>query len=197
MPTTLNPSDRLNVTLSGGNLTATGTAVGGVRATDQKSAGKWYWEATITAYGSGNDFCGFATGAAALNGNAAMMLGRADASQIFINGSLSGATGGALAPPQSMAVAVDFGAQLIWFRIFGGNWNNNVSDNPATGVGGISFSVIGAGPYFPVLRTGGSGDAWIANFGDTAFAAAVPAGFTAWGVAAAGTTQGARVMVLS
>jgi hypothetical protein len=56
---TLNPSDKHStITLSNGNLTATGdTSSGGatrlVRANMSESSGKWYYEATITGVGAG------------------------------------------------------------------------------------------------------------------------------------------------
>ncbi len=37
-------------------------------------------------------------------------------------------------------VAVDISNLLVWFNVNGGNWNNNVANSPASGVGGIGFS---------------------------------------------------------
>ena len=48
-------------------------------------------------------------------------------------------------------IAIDNNTNTMWVRVNNGNWNNNPSDNPATGSGG--FEVIG-GPFYPVLCPG-------------------------------------------
>jgi len=76
-----------------------------------------------------------------------------------------------------IGIAVDFSGQLIWFRVApAGSWNGSGTANPATGVDGISISVI-AGSRFPTM-TGQGGDAITANFGASAFTGVVPSGFT-------------------
>lgn len=68
---TWNPSDKdADVTLSGGNLIASGTNVGGVRATISKTSGKWTWEVTLTSTSGVFDvFLGIATSTYNLNTN--------------------------------------------------------------------------------------------------------------------------------
>lgn len=41
---------------------------------------------------------------------------------------------------QQIDVAVDLTAKKVWYRVDGGNWNGNSTNNPSTGVGGWSTS---------------------------------------------------------
>lgn len=184
--TAWSPSDKVNVTLTASNLVATATGRGGVRASDPKVTGKYYWEVTASPFTDTGSGVGVAIASAnlsnlSLNGAAAAIAYRSGS--IYINNVNSGATIGNFAG-QTVCVAVDFSAALIWFRQgAAGNWNGNASNNPATAVGGISFTAIGvtAGTtsVYPVGCFGVTNDALTANFGDSAFVGAVPAGFTA------------------
>jgi hypothetical protein len=104
---------------------------------------------------------------------------------ISVNGSATGFNLGLIAASAVIGIAVDFGSQLIWFRIApSGNWNGNGTANPATGVNGASISTI-TGSFFP-LMAGSTSDKVTANFGDIAFSGAVPSGFVAgWPVSTA------------
>ena len=60
---TWNPSDAgADWSFSGGNLVATKTASSSsiVRANTAKTTGKWYWEVTLTAVGTGTEGIGIA-----------------------------------------------------------------------------------------------------------------------------------------
>ena len=206
MPTTWNASDRVNVTLSNGNLTGTGSATtGAVRAVNSDTTNKYYWEITFNVSTNGNTSVGIANPSAVLSTvaptptNAVVCYRNAGA--IWLNGSSTGISIGALTPPAVVCIAVDIGGNLIWFRIgAAGNWNNNATYNPATAVGGVSFSAIhSAGvAIFPLATYGIAAEQTTANFGPTGFTGAVPAGFTAgFGPAAAASTSQARAMVLA
>jgi len=198
MPTTWNPSDKTaGTTLSNGNLTVVFTATGnGVRSIYSDTAGKWYWEATFnsgTAPG-----IGFANASAALSTvwttptNAVVAYN----ASIYVN-NVSQGVAITVNTGNTMAVAIDLGAQRIWFRnvTLSGNWNNNVANNPATNVGGLNIAVLGT-PLFALLAGTGAAN-WSTNFGATTLAGAVPSGFTAgYGPAAAAAAQ-VRVMVLA
>lgn len=70
---------------------------------------------------------------------------------------------------------------LAWCRVGAtGDWNNDPSANPATGAGGIDLTATGdpPNPMGPIVHISGGGQQTF-NFGNTAFAGAVPAGFTA------------------
>lgn len=52
--------------------------------------------------------------------------------------------------------------------------------NPATGIGGVSFSSMAAGPYMLAFGAAATGAAKTADWGGSAFAYADPAGFQPW-----------------
>jgi hypothetical protein len=83
-----------------------------------------------------------------------------------------------------VGMAVDLGAQLIWFRFSRSsattNWNNSGAANPATGVGGFSLSTLAAGPYFAFVTLNQSTDTYTANFGASPYVLAAPSGFGNW-----------------
>ena len=57
-------------------------------------------------------------------------------------------------------IAINNSSNAMWVRVNNGNWNNNPSDNPATGSGGVE--IIG-GPFYPVLCPGYEGTMTIQN----------------------------------
>jgi len=194
--TTWSTTDKsATVTLSGSNLIATAAAAGGlfVRAIDQQIAGKFYWEIKPTVWGSSNTGVGFCPGPAVLTtpsgSSGAQMIALFKAGSIWADGVNTGVTLGARAANDVIGIAVDFAARLVWFRVAAaGNWNGSAANNPATGVGGVPFTVaaIGLGA-FPLATLGANLDSVTANFGDTAFTGAVPSGYTS------GFTAGASV----
>jgi hypothetical protein len=178
--TTWNPADLVNTTLSGGNLVAATTAaIGGVRSVHSLTAGKYFWENTYTVLSSNSLNVGIALATANLSNptTACAKVRRIDG-RILVNNVDSGSSisGGSAVPAGSViGMAVDFTAQLIWCRLgAAGQWNGSGTANPATGVGGISVASI-AGALFALAS--GQLDTITANFGDTAFSGATPAGF--------------------
>jgi hypothetical protein len=199
--TTWNPSDKTNCTLTGSNLIATTAAGGGgVRAVDAKTSGKYYFELTYTTLNTNTISCGISQSSGNLisPGTGTSFVIRLTG-VIRVNGVNSGFSFGVSVPPATIfGIAVDLSGQLIWYRFApSGNWNNDVSANPATGVNGASISSI-AGSLYPFM-SGSTSDKVTANFGDAAFAGAVPSGFTVgWPTGSGGaTTVQARVMVLA
>lgn len=182
--TTWNPSDKTaSVTLSGGNLTAVTSATNqAVRAIDKQITGKFYFEVTCTTIGA-NFGVGLNTGqalptAGAITGTIMIVSG---GGLIYLNGVSTGITIGAVTSGSLLGIAVDITNQLAWFRVgAAGNWNGNAGYAPNTGVGGVNFASIGgpAFPYYPYAAINNTGNTITANFGDTAFTGAVPAGFT-------------------
>jgi hypothetical protein len=200
-PTTFDPASVQSVTLSGGNLVATNTGTTGTNqgaqalASSAKSSGKYYWETTYNIWGDGSVFCLYGcalipTGTSAYNTAGTTGIGGA---RIAITGAITangtgGGTLGSLSQGDTIAIAVDIAALKIWFRgvagpDFGtpGQWNGSaINGDPATGAGGTT--IIG-GSLVPAVCFGGtggvSGNRQTANFGGSAFLAAVPAGFTA------------------
>ena len=199
--TTLSSSDKsANITLSNVNLTATWNAsAGGARSTTSQSGGKFYFEAThnvvrvVAGVGLANAAYPIAS---SFTNTAGTIYARFEAVTIQGNGTNLGSSNNFPSAGQVASFAVDLTAALFWTRVQGGNWNNSATNNPATAVGGISFSYL-TGPFF-VLAGGAAGTAGeqsTVNFGPGGFAFAIPAGFQAWD-AAAGATQ-ARAMVLA
>lgn len=81
-------------------------------------------------------------------------------------------------------IAADLDSMLVWFRTNAGNWNNNASNNPSTGVGGIdlSWALSGASNnlIWPAMNSGSTG-AQNMYLLAADFTQSVPSGYTAWG----------------
>ena len=192
--TVWNGSDKTaSVTLTGSNLIATSVGTGAVRAVDRQVTGKYYWEVTLTtadpSYGTGiaNPNAVLGTLYAAPTGAAIVYA----SGQIWANNVNTGLTLGSLAAGGIvLCLAVDTDARRFWARSgAAGNWNGNVANNPATGVGGVDIAAVGgyAIPFYPAACFSTATHAVTANFGDTAFVGAVPSGYTS------GFTAGASV----
>lgn len=82
----------------------------------------------------------------------------------------------------TLCAALDIDNALLWLRVGAGNWNNNVSANPATGALGISVPhLFGGGPrlVWPAANAGNTSATDL--FLKTAdFTGAVPSGFSSW-----------------
>ncbi len=186
---TLNPSDKgANVTLSGGNLTATNSSgVYAVRGTSSKSTGKKYFEITIGSGAGGNSLSvGIANASAPLNTTGLGLDSGSDsivwydASAIYINDGSIGSPGD-FSNGQVLGVAVDLGGTKIWFCDISGaptNWNGLSTNTPGVN-GGASFSAS-TGPWFAALGFRNAG-AMTINFGGSGFSGSIPSGFSAWG----------------
>jgi hypothetical protein len=203
MPTTWNPADLLNTTLSGGNLTATGTnTTGGVRSLASVTSSKWYWEVSMSNYSGIQAGIGFGNASASLAGaafsaaNVAMTLSNGNC---YVSGTGAGAVLSFGVSPWIVCFALDMGAHRYWVRSGAtGSWNatGGTANDPATGVGGFDVSGI-AGAALAMALFGASGMVAAANFGATGFSGAVPAGFTAGFGPVAGGANAVRVMVLA
>jgi hypothetical protein len=181
IPTTWNPGDASGgLTLSNGNLTATQAGGNnGVRANTALGSGKYYFEITPTALGSGTNTYGIASASAALA--AAQTAQYANVStagpNLYTNNTFRATLTGTIAVGTAFGIAVDVPNQLIWIRIGANTWNGSGAANPATGVGGFSFSSLTGAPY-PMYAPGFGIDGATVNFGATSFANAAPAGFS-------------------
>ena len=187
--TAWNPSDLSGVTLSGSNLIATSNSSTGssnmnwVRAADFQQTGKFYWEITMTTWAGANTAACLATKACVpATWNAAGLLAIYNDGDIRIAGNVivSGFTG--LVSGAVMCFALDLTNGLFWARVgAAGNWNASSTANPVTGAGGVSLATMGVGGAFgayPAATFTAASDKVTANFGGSAFAGVVPAGFT-------------------
>jgi hypothetical protein len=193
--TTFNPSDKSNnIALSNSNLTATASSVGGgVRGTTARRSGKYYLEYTATTAGS-NFGVGLYTPTANLAGGVT-----ATGALLYVPGGIVWMNGGNRATYATysagaiIGLAVDLNNNAVWYRVNGGNWNNNVANNPATNTGGLALipTLLGASLY-PGFDTTSAGDVCTINAGGAAFANPAPSGFLSWDIfAPQGNTVGA------
>lgn len=171
--TTWNPADKnANVTLSGGNLTATQTAAGvdgAARGTTSRSTGKWHFEVYVASSATGRPAMGVANSSQALNVSTG-----ADSAVIFANGTpvIAGVSQPLVTPmttPGYMAVEVDLDNSDIYFQFNGGS-----REGPYD-ISGIS------GPFFPFICVFNTGNSGVANFGQSSFSVAVTSGYSPWG----------------
>lgn len=186
--TTLNPADKSAlITLSNGNLTATGVGVGTgddlVRSTTSKTAGKVYFEGTMTGAGA-ESAIGLAHTTASLTAFLGIDnngIGIYRSGHTFLNNS-NVMSGPSYSSGDIIGVAIDFGANLIWFRnnTTPGTWNLGGTADPATGIGGQSIAAI-TGPFLVCFDVPASAAAVATvNFGNS-FNQSPPSGYSAWG----------------
>lgn len=190
--TTWSTTDKVaGITLSAGNLTATlSSGTGGVRTIDKQIAGKFYWEVTLVSISGTADSVGAfdpsmpiansSVGSFLVGLGSSFGVGGMNAGTIWVNGVSIGLSLGVRANGDVLCFAVDLNARLGWVRAgAAGNWNGTAGANPATGAGGFSHTFGGGEALYPTCYSNTTTHAFTANFGDTAFTGAVPAGFTA------------------
>ena len=150
--TTFNPANlnRGPLTLSNGNLTITSTGTaGGARSTTSYSTGKKYVKLT-TLMGVGGIALWNGTSVSPDNAGVYNNEGIVSSSLTVICITTCGthptnnATGGIFyygsVTTHVIEILADLGAKVIWWRMDGAPWNNDVSANPATGTGGADWS---------------------------------------------------------
>lgn len=161
MTTTWNPADMAFLTLSNGDLTASAFLqppdwVSYVRATTAWTTGKHYAEITIldnfdTPGGSGSVGLGMSNASFTgnfLGNNPAFSAGyfpwsgNPDALLIGFGTGIAQALN-AVSPP-IIRIAVNGDTGEFWVAVGAGQWNASGTANPATGVGGLSYSISGA-----------------------------------------------------
>lgn len=74
-------------------------------------------------------------------------------------------------------MAVDPLNYLVWFRVNGGNWNNNAANDPAAGVGGIDFSSMAKARLYPGVGFSATGGRIDGHFKTTDFVGTAPTGY--------------------
>ncbi len=199
---TWNPSDESSMTLSNGNLTATGTTsagsvVAGVRADVSASSGLGYFEVTMGTLSNNNTGIGIANSSWPLTTEGALSADSLNAiaiGGIWINGTNENSNWGGITSSGTFGIAIDFTNKLFWIAkisggVVSGNWNGQSGADPVAEVHGVSFSSI-TGPWFPSFSSvhASSGEAATANFGATSFAlSTLPTGYQAFNTYAAAT----------
>lgn len=156
------------IALSNGNLTAAnGGNNQGVRSTIGKSSGKWYWEISPTVVsGSGASRIGgadsaYAFGVLGVGATEWAYLNNGNA----VNNNSSTAYGLSYTTGDVIGIALDMDAGTITF------YKNGSSQ-------GLAYSGL-TGTVYAAVSTSGAATfwSWVANFGASAFAGAVPSGY--------------------
>jgi hypothetical protein len=170
---TMSATDKdASITLTNGNLTATGTVAGfrSARANTGKSAGKWYWEGKVT--GAGGVMVGFGTSAAALNnfaGSNDVSIGYYTTGTRYRGNGTDG-TQASYTTNDVIGVAIDIDAKTATF------YKNGVSQGQFSLVTNLATAGL---VIFPMVTTNANGAALLMNFGAAAFAYTPPAGYSA------------------
>lgn len=179
---------RSNIMLSNGNLTAIAAATTNymlAKANTYVATGKYYFEWTCNAFTNAGAFeVGLAPPYQVVNGQVQ------DSGICWAaGGTISGVTAppamGAYAAGDILGIAIDFGAQLIWFRKNGGLWNVNALADPTTGTGGASIATLlnQYKQFTPAFSCNATNDQVTFNFGAGAFQFPAPGGYAAFNAA--------------
>jgi len=201
---TWNPADKYDVPaqtelqLSAGNLVITGCNFGvftrcSVRSTTAKSAGKLYFEVTFNVYGNqprlglasishpmvNDSFPGSS------NAYGAFITGMYATDIVIVSnaGTVYNDPSWVPSPPVAngdvWGVAVDFATTTMWLRK-NGTW---LSGNPVTPTGGFNWVTPTTGLFIwaGINPAANPDNVLTLNTGGSAFATAIPSGFTAWG----------------
>lgn len=181
-----------DVALSSGNLLMTVfNGAGGVRSTESKATGKWYFEFQVfDGWDGGNDnfgdiFIGVATAAYGLMDDPN---DDGDSVSTFwgTNNGLTTSENLDLPNDGWGAVAVDLDAQKLWFRDSNG-WRGDpeAGTGPSRGTGSsYGDTDLGNAAVFILgyaYANGAPGSTILLNVGASAFQYTPPSGFTAWG----------------
>ena len=183
MATTWNPADKAaSVTLSSGNLVASSSSVGGVRATNSLS-GLNYFEVKVVSGAAPVEpaICVLTSAVSLTNasGGNGVLIYDNGANFVVDNtaGSTLGTFAGTIANGDVFGIAFDAtGLKLYVAR--NGTW---VVGNPAAGTGGITLP---SGTYFPATFLGGGGGSGVSELDADTPTYSPPSGYTIIGGAA-------------
>lgn len=175
-------------TLSNGNLSATFSGLGSAISTSMKSAGKWYVEGVYNVVGgisigfgdssiTGSESTGNTSNSVGLSGGDGGM---------YLNSVKIGQWCSSCSNGNLVGIAIDIPNKLVWGINISRSehWNGNVSNDPASGTGGISISGLTSTSPLSICAgtwSGGQTGELTMNFGASAFTGSVPSGFTKWG----------------
>ena len=102
---------------------------------------------------------------------------------IFYNGSVVSSGLPTFVPQDSLDMAFDLAAGVMWMRVNGGDWNGNPKADPAANTGGIAMNIVGTGTYgsatalYPAVGPGAFN--FIDEFAVQTTSYSIPAGYKA------------------
>jgi len=175
---TWNPNDKaVGITLSNGDLTATSTTITwkGVRSTDYRSSGKWYWEVKIDATPAGQLIIGIGTSSETLTFPGDNIEGygyRASTGDSYHAAYV--AYGDSYTVNDVVSIALDLDNNKIWWAK-NGTWQ--ASGVPASGTNPAYTNVVGE--FYAMAGLYNDGEEVTANFGASSFTYTPPTGFQA------------------
>lgn len=196
---TFDPANKsANITLSGGNLTAsnaTSSSWSSVASTTSHSSGKYYFEMQPTAMGNGGNGQMLGFGSAlpgAYPGSNATSYGyqchsNPTTSDSYYNGSSAGTNRYRYCSVNDvMGFAIDLTAQKVWIQnctaATGWNVGTGGTQDPASGAGGLSISGI-SGSIFALWGGDGSSTTSTVVFNPSGLSGntcTIPSGFNQW-----------------
>jgi hypothetical protein len=186
---TFNGTPSAGIVMSNGNLTVThGTTnnAAGAFSTTYLTTGKYYFEVTASPYAGGSHKLGIMLSTGTLigmsgNDNKCMIAVPGANTFIYTNGASTGKNIGTAAAGNVFGFAIDLTNRLAWIRRNNGNWNGDVAADPVTGANGVALVAGNFAPAVVFTNTGAT-DAFIGNFGQSAFAFTAPSNFAlGWG----------------
>jgi len=137
------------------------SANGNALSTTGYTTGKYHFEITLNVSDiAGNIAFGFANYAFNMTkglgqDNNSFCIQNTSPVKAYFNNTLKfTAASGTISAGDIIAMEIDFGAKLFWYQNMTNGpayWNANPAANPATGTNGISFSTMGAGPYYAAI----------------------------------------------
>src|SRR3954471_17809859 len=179
--TTLSATDKSATVTRATSLQATGTSTsnGGIRVVDGKRSGKFYFEAIFTVRTGGNSGFGIARGDANLASFGSSTLLAAEvypsSGNIWLNGSSTGKSLGALLTSDTVGFAVDLDNWTLGVRKgAAGNWNGTPGADPANPATMLSIAAIKGDPFDILIAASFNAnlDSCTFNVGDTVFVGA-------------------------
>jgi hypothetical protein len=196
MATTWDASKKSStITLSGGNLIATGSGSPDkfVLTVDGSSSGKFYFEVVATTRSSGGFGVGVVapgagfnldTGYFGENGTNSIGAYWSDSQWYYEPAGYTGARQ-SFGQGDHIGIAFDASTRTIWFRKNGGTWaGSTLSADPATASNGQGMSSSGSSTYYAAVACS-NGDVWTGQFASTSWTYSAPSGFSELGAAAA------------
>jgi hypothetical protein len=178
------------ITLSNGNLTATGSGTNTTaRSLASHATGKYYCEFTVAV--AGNlivGYCSTAHDKAQYVGQTSDSGGASSFQTTWFASAPAGITTcPILVAGHTYGIAVDLGTNSLWcidWSIGSPLWNSNATANPATGVNACTFTgifvPIGTVPAHVAITPGGATDAVTFNFGPSYPSSRRPSGYFDW-----------------